>query len=116
MITDTLRDWALSWSAAATVFAGAILAHVFLRQSRRSRYPLPPGPRRIPFLGNAHQMPMAEPWRVYKEWSHKYGDMIYLEAMRQPIVVLNSFKVMQEILVKRAANYSDRIISHPDAM
>ena len=36
------------------------------------------------------------------------GDLIYLNAVGQPIVVINSHKVAVDLLDRRAATYSDR--------
>ena len=36
------------------------------------------------------------------------GDLIYLDVLGQPMVVLGSYKVARELLDKRSANYSDR--------
>jgi hypothetical protein len=35
--------------------------------------PLPPGPPRIPFLGNALDIDIAEPHVTYARWGHQYG-------------------------------------------
>jgi hypothetical protein len=40
-------------------------------------------------------------------WS-RTGDLIYLNAAGQPIVIINSQKVALELLDRRAAIYSDR--------
>ena len=36
------------------------------------------------------------------------GDLVYISAMGKPIVVLNSYKVAYDLLVRRASIYSDR--------
>lgn len=36
------------------------------------------------------------------------GDLIYIEMLGQPIIVLHSRKVTSDLLEKRASNYSDR--------
>ncbi|KAH6893682.1 O-methylsterigmatocystin oxidoreductase, partial [Coprinopsis sp. MPI-PUGE-AT-0042] len=51
------------------------------------------------------------PWRVFSQWREKYGDLVYLEAAGQKILVLNSLSAIDELLNKRATNYSDRIWS-----
>lgn len=39
----------------------------------QKRLPLPPGPRRLPIIGNALDYPTKTPWVEYAEWSQKYG-------------------------------------------
>ena len=49
----------------------AFLAYRYLRDARR--LPIPPGPRGLPVLGNALQIPAEQCWLVFTEWAHKYG-------------------------------------------
>src|SRR5258708_7821028 len=35
---------------------------------------LPPGPRRLPIIGNVHQLPVQSPWVTFGEWSKSYGN------------------------------------------
>ncbi|KAE9405805.1 cytochrome P450 [Gymnopus androsaceus JB14] len=77
-------------------------------QLRETRKHYPPGPPRRPFIGNALQMPSLVDWRKFMEWAAQFGEITYLEALGQPIVVLNSSRVCLDLLVKRSGNYSDR--------
>ncbi|PPQ70818.1 hypothetical protein CVT24_001035 [Panaeolus cyanescens] len=76
--------------------------------SRSSRSKLPPGPKRLPIIGNAHQIPQKSGWLVFSDWSKKYGDIIHIDALGQPIIVINSAKVAQDLLDNRSTIYSDR--------
>ncbi|KAH9987339.1 cytochrome P450 [Russula vinacea] len=68
---------------------------------------LPPGPRGYPIIGNLLEMGGGQ-WLKYAEWHKKYGDLIYLSAAGQPVVIINSQIVAAELLDRRAAIYSDR--------
>ncbi|TFK16640.1 oxidoreductase A [Coprinopsis marcescibilis] len=57
--------------------------------------PLPPGPPRMPLVGNLFQMPQVDPWIVYNDWAKKY-------VLGQRIVVLNSVKSITRILETKA--------------
>ncbi|TFK27925.1 cytochrome P450 [Coprinopsis marcescibilis] len=70
--------------------------------------PYPPGPRGYPLIGNILDLPRTYQWEAFSEWTGKYGDIIYLEVLKQPILVLNSLKRVEDLLEKRSANYSDR--------
>ncbi|KAF6752844.1 cytochrome P450 98A3 [Ephemerocybe angulata] len=83
--------------------------------SRRSRagsnprgLPLPPGPKGLPFIGNALSLPQTLPWEGYHKLCKEYGDMVYLTALGQGILIIDSYHHATELLDKRAANYCDR--------
>ena len=44
-----------------------------IRRVRSSGLPYPPGPKRIPIIGNLFDMPSHEEWVTYKKWSDEYG-------------------------------------------
>ncbi|KAF9257322.1 cytochrome P450 [Marasmius fiardii PR-910] len=67
--------------------------------SRRSQLPLPPGPRRIPILGNLYDMPSSFPGRKFEAMGKELG---------KSIVVLNSIRATEDLLEKRSAIYSSR--------
>ncbi|KAI0277783.1 cytochrome P450 [Russula brevipes] len=75
---------------------------------------VPPGPRGLPFLGNSPEL-QDKRWMFQKECKRKFEHIMYLNALGQPIVVLNSFKAAFELLDRRANIYSDRprfIVAH----
>ncbi|KAJ3506015.1 hypothetical protein NMY22_g17383 [Coprinellus aureogranulatus] len=101
-----LTDW-------GALFAGVSLLYVcsrFLARRKRNprNLPRPPGPRGLPLVGNLFQLPQKEPWVEYDRLCKQYGDILYLEAMGQPILMLGSLERANDMLEKRAANYSDR--------
>ncbi|KAI1790074.1 cytochrome P450 [Ganoderma leucocontextum] len=44
----------------------------------------------------------------FKEMTDTYGDVVYLDALGQPMIILGSHEAASELLDKRSANYSDR--------
>jgi len=97
------------------------------RSKRRFGLPLPPGPPGEFILGHLRSIPKSDTALAYAKWGREYSwfgggptpfpqltvkstgsDVIYLESLGQPIVVLNSTEAAAELLSRRAANYSDR--------
>ncbi|KAJ7912219.1 cytochrome P450 [Mycena leptocephala] len=62
--------------------------------------PLPPGPRKLPLVGNLFDLPPTFEWEAYVEWSRKFGE--------NKLIVLSSFVATEALLEKRSAIYSDR--------
>ena len=85
-------------------------AVAFFRMTRRktSSLPLPPGPPADPILGHLRYMPTENPHDAFHKWSTQYGDVMYLEVLGKPIVILSSEQAALDLLDKRSSNYSDR--------
>ncbi|KAI0007179.1 cytochrome P450 [Xylariaceae sp. FL0662B] len=88
---------------AALIFLNRIIAY-----SRRSPLRLPPGPSPLPLIGNVHQVPKAQSWLQYYAWSKKYGSIMHLNLLGQPVIILSTMKAVQDLLAKRGSTYSDR--------
>ena len=101
---------------------------VFRDHRRRGGLPYPPGPPRLPLIGNLLDVPKDAPWSAYADMSKKYGgrkhscntclsklkprfqgtDIICLQVFSEAIVVLNSVSAIKDLLEKRGKTYSDR--------
>ncbi|KAF8585121.1 cytochrome P450 [Ramaria rubella] len=95
------------------VFAGLLAAIsslvifiVYPHQS--SSLPLPPGPKPLPVIGNALQIPTRDPRSTYHKWRKVYGDIVHLTAAGEHIIILNSARAAFDLLEKRGKIYSDR--------
>ncbi|KAF9050876.1 OrdA protein [Hymenopellis radicata] len=91
--------------AVGIAFTG-LLVHYISR--RPATAPLPPGPKGLPLIGNVLDMPTeGKDWLTYADWGHKYGGICSVSLMGQPLVIVNSADVMQE-MERQGAVYSDR--------
>ncbi|KAJ7247278.1 cytochrome P450 [Mycena rebaudengoi] len=94
-----------SWMAALTL--SVTLLWYLIRS--RSRLPLPPGPRKLPLIGNLRDMPSSFQWEKYMEWSKEHdSDIIHLDTLGTSIIVLSSAEAANELLEKRSTIYSGR--------
>ncbi|KAJ7671882.1 cytochrome P450 [Mycena rosella] len=69
---------------------------------------LPPGPTGLPLLGNIFQMPTETPWLTFAAWARKYGDVMSVSVLGQPIIFLTSPQAASDLLDRKSAIYSDR--------
>ncbi|KAF9023898.1 cytochrome P450 [Hymenopellis radicata] len=96
------------------VIACLILVTVLAIRRRSSTLPLPPGPRRLPIVGNLFSRPAREPWLTYLDWGTALNsDLLSTEVFGQTTVIINSPRAADELLWKRSAIYSSR---HPQYM
>ncbi|KAJ8508608.1 hypothetical protein ONZ45_g9132 [Pleurotus djamor] len=80
--------------------------------NRRNGLPLPPGPRKLPVIGNLLSAPTKYQWVKYAQWSKELGsDILHLQVLGTSMIVLNSVDSVQEILNHRSALTSGRSLS-----
>jgi hypothetical protein len=61
------------------VVAFAFLAFsVLYSRGKPKKLPFPPGPSRLPVIGNLLDMPDGAEWITYKRWGNLYGAQIFL--------------------------------------
>jgi len=113
------------WLRAAAFLLIGIPSLIY-RFRKRKEVSLPPGPSRLPLVGNAFSIPNHYPQKYYKRLGDQLGlykenltlksdlfsmlgsKIIYLEVFGQPIVVLNSAQAGKDLLDKRSSTYSNR--------
>lgn len=114
---------------AQLVFLAALAYLPWVWTSRRKRnpkgLPYPPGPPRLPLVGNLFDLASDKPWLRAEELGKKYGtfhppfsnvgldfcllgDLIYLEVVGTPFLFINSCEMTNDLLEHRSLNYSDR--------
>ncbi|KAF8513234.1 cytochrome P450 [Gautieria morchelliformis] len=86
-----------------------LLVHRFhLRRRIPKGLCLPPGPPPKLIVGNVSDFPMRQEWVTFSQWAKTYGDLVYLNILGSPIVLINSTDVAYELFEKRSSIYSDR--------
>lgn len=69
---------------------------------------MPPGPPTLPIVGNLHQLPSKDVHVKFKEWADEYGEIYSVMLGNQRMVVLNSPRVVKDLIDQRSNNYSSR--------
>jgi cytochrome P450 len=114
-MTRLLITYPYVYQTLATIFFGCMLLFAGRWKKGRSRtrnpngLPLPPGPKGYPLIGNLFDFPIYNQCFVYEEWRKIYGDIVYLNILGQPFLILGSLQRTTDLLEKRSSNYSDRM-------
>ncbi|KAG6908814.1 hypothetical protein DXG01_003167 [Tephrocybe rancida] len=108
------------WVAVASIVAtfditkardanGTVIEPSHERSRSKTSRPLPPGPSKLPIIGNLLDIPKTLEWITYHKWCQELGsDIIHLDVAGQSIIVLDTAEVATELLEKRSSIYSGR--------
>ncbi|KAJ7058080.1 cytochrome P450 [Mycena amicta] len=91
-----------------SILLGTLCIYLLLGR-RPKRLPLPPGPRKLPLVGNLFDVPAERQWEAYERWSKEHNsDIIHVDIAGTSIVVLSSMEAIHELFEVRSSLYSDR--------
>jgi hypothetical protein len=93
----------VSVAVAITIF---FIRHV--SQAYGRKHTLPPGPPPDPIIGHLRQIPTSSPWLKFAEWCKTYGEIVYVNVLGKPMIILGTLSAARELMETRGANYSDR--------
>ncbi|KAI0704573.1 cytochrome P450 [Earliella scabrosa] len=94
-------------SALPLVGVLSLVAIVCFAMTRRTRK-YPPGPPARPLLGNLPKLPLTEAWTELTKYKDIYGDLVFFHGLGNNVLVINSMKIINDLLEKRGNVYSDR--------
>ncbi|CAI9094681.1 OLC1v1030459C1 [Oldenlandia corymbosa var. corymbosa] len=77
-------------------------------KSHETQKPLPPGPAKLPFIGNLHQMFGSLPHHTLRKLSQKYGPLMHLQLGELSTVVVSSPKFAKEVLQTNGLAFANR--------
>ncbi|KAF9894656.1 hypothetical protein FE257_006544 [Aspergillus nanangensis] len=88
--------------------AAGVLAFIYIVYRIRQSPRLPPGPRKLPLIGNLHQLGDKPMHVTCQEWHRQYGPLIHLQLGLDRIIVVGNAQVARDLLDKKGAIYSSR--------
>lgn len=96
-----------------TIFFLILLFFIFLlikeyERSSKTAKKLPPGPWKLPFVGNLHQFLGSLPHRSLQKLAQKYGPIMHLKIGELSTIVISSPHVAEEALKKNDLAFADR--------
>ena len=95
-----------------TILYGVILAcvcYLFLRKSALDKIP---GPKQLPFIGNAFQLDPKFPHMTFYKWAKKYGSLYKIKLLGSEFVMVSDIKGLQEVLLKNGKVFAGRQFSY----
>ncbi|XXG60932.1 hypothetical protein AAC387_Pa04g2721 [Persea americana] len=104
------------WTAVAISIAAAVLIMAFWRRQRPSGRPTqwPPGPPRLPLIGNMHQiLKEGDPFHVaLNKLAQVHGPLMTVWlGPRQPTIAVGDHDLAWEVLVSKSSDYAAREIA-----
>ncbi|NP_001153760.1 cytochrome P450 2J1 [Oryctolagus cuniculus] len=92
-----------------TLLLGAV-AFLFFAYFLKTRRPknYPPGPWRLPFLGNLFTLDMEKSHLQLQQFVKKYGNLFCLDLAGKSIVIVTGLPLIKEVLVHMDQNFINR--------
>ncbi|XP_038685541.1 cytochrome P450 71D9-like [Tripterygium wilfordii] len=69
---------------------------------------LPPGPWKLPLIGNLHQLVSSPPHRALRELARKHGPLMYLRLGEIPLLIVSSAEYAREVMKTRDILFASR--------
>ncbi|KAK4592602.1 hypothetical protein RGQ29_016933 [Quercus rubra] len=79
-------------------------------KAKGQSHKLPPGPWKLPFIGNLHQLVFSLPHRSLRDLAIKYGPIMQLQLCEVMAIIISSPKVVEEVLKTHDAALANRPI------
>ncbi|XP_060079129.1 cytochrome P450 2J6-like [Ylistrum balloti] len=84
------------------------ITFILLRKHFSKRAKLPPGPAGLPLIGSVLMLRNETPSELYNRLYRQYGDIFSIRMGSKLFVVINGFKSLHEVFVKRSDVFTDR--------
>ncbi|KAH9934393.1 cytochrome P450 [Fomitopsis serialis] len=98
--------WTMRWDVLCIAFAGWFVAYAI--QARRRAVLLPPGPRGLPFIGNALHLSLTDSFMQFRQWADCHGPLIYFHTFGREFVVVNDLKMALDLFDQRSGIYATK--------
>ncbi|KAJ7496786.1 cytochrome P450 [Mycena latifolia] len=88
--------------------AAALVVTLYYAKRKKTMGPYPPGPKPLPILGNALDLPQSQPWVGFSQLAKQHGPIVHLSVLGKSIIILSDVNVAIQMLDKKSRVYSNR--------
>ncbi|XP_062116113.1 cytochrome P450 736A117-like [Humulus lupulus] len=92
---------------ATVIFTISLIKRLIFTLSNTTQKNLPPSPRRLPILGNLHQLGLY-PYRTLQQLAQHHGPLMLVHFGSRPVLVVSSADAAREIMKTHDVVFSNR--------
>ncbi|TXG67686.1 hypothetical protein EZV62_008961 [Acer yangbiense] len=90
------------------IFTFMAIKIVHRKKTKSSSTKMPPGPWRLPLIGNMHQLVGSLPHHRLRDLAKKYGPLMHLQLGESSIIVVSSAEIAEEVLKTHGVIFANR--------
>ncbi|KAL5735694.1 hypothetical protein ACOSQ2_030482 [Xanthoceras sorbifolium] len=95
------------FSSFSVLLTFLLFVFMTLRSWKKSKN-LPPGPWKLPLIGNMHQLVGSLPHRRLRDLSKKYGPLMHLQLGELSLILISSPEMAKEMMKHHDINFAQR--------
>lgn len=98
----------LSSLLAFFLFLSAVIKVVKRLKTKNLNINLPPGPWKLPLIGNLHQLVGSPPHHILRDLANQHGPLMHLQLGEISTIVVSSPEIAKEVLVTQGITFAQR--------
>ncbi|KAL6011609.1 hypothetical protein ACLOJK_002057 [Asimina triloba] len=110
--SDTLEAPSMDLASLTIPLFFAILIFFLVKKKKKGKWAtspkLPPGPWKLPIIGNIHNLVGSQPHQILRDLALKYGPLMHLSLGEVPTVIVSSPRVAKEVMKTHDLSFATR--------
>ncbi|CAH1440935.1 unnamed protein product [Lactuca virosa] len=91
-----------------SLIVSSLIFFLYFVFKRSKSFNLPPGPQKLPLIGNVHQIAGTLPHRAFRDLARKHGPIMHIQLGQISAVIISSPRLAQEVLKTNDIALADR--------